>query len=60
VEAIKSNIESVILEIKTFIENHESIIALVSFTPVNLLIDYANYLDLFSEIRSPIRPDMFI
>jgi hypothetical protein len=60
VEAIKSNIKSVIPEIETFIKNCESIIALVSFTPVNLSIDYANHLNLFSKTRSPIRPDMFV
>jgi hypothetical protein len=60
VEAMKLNIESVIPEIKIFIKNRENIIALVSFTLVNLLIDYTNYLNLFSEMRSPIRPDIFI
>jgi len=60
VKAIKSNIESVIPEIETFIENRESIIAPVSFTPVNLSVDYADHLNLFSETRSPIRPEMFV
>jgi hypothetical protein len=60
VEAMKLNIESVILEIKTFIENRESIIALVSFTLVDLSVDYANYLDLFLETRSLIRLDIFV
>ena len=60
VKAMRSNIKSVVLEIETFIENCESIIALVSFTPVDLLVDYTNHLNLFLEIRSPIRLDMFI
>jgi hypothetical protein len=60
VEAIRLNIESVVLEIKTFIKNHKSIIALVSFTLINLLIDYINYLNLFSETRSPIKPNVFL
>jgi hypothetical protein len=60
VEAMRLNIESVILEIKTFIENYKSIIALVSFTLINLLIDYINHLNLFLETRSPIRPDIFL
>jgi hypothetical protein len=60
VEAMRLNIESVVLEIKTFIKNRKSIIALVSFTPINLLIDYTNHLNLFSETRSPIKPNVFL
>jgi hypothetical protein len=55
VEAMKSNIKSVVLEIETFIKNRESIIALISFTPVNLLVDYANHLNLFLKTRPLIR-----
>jgi hypothetical protein len=58
VEAMRLNIKSVVLEIKTFIKNRKSIIALVSFTPINLLIDYTNYLNLF--LRSPIKPNVFL
>jgi hypothetical protein len=60
VEAMRSNIESVIPEIKTFIENRGGMIAPVNFTPVNLSVDYADHLDLFSETRSPIGPDLFL
>jgi hypothetical protein len=60
VEAIRLNIKSVILKIETFIENRESIIALVNFTPINLLIDYTNYLNLFLEMRSLIKPNVFL
>jgi hypothetical protein len=60
VKAMRSNIKSVVLEIETFIENRESMIALISFTPVDLLIDYADHLDFFSETRSLIKPDVFL
>jgi hypothetical protein len=60
VKAMRLNIESIILEIKTFIENHKSIIALISFTLVNLLVDYTNYLNLFLETRSIIKPNVFL
>jgi hypothetical protein len=60
VEAMRLNIKSVVLEIKTFIKNRKSIIALVSFTPINLLIDYTNYLNLFLKTRSPIKPNVFL
>jgi len=60
VEAMRSNIESVIPEIETFIENRGGMIAPVSFTPVDLSVDYADHLDLFSETRSPIGPDLFL
>jgi hypothetical protein len=57
---MRLNIKSVVLEIKTFIKNRKSIIALVSFTPINLLIDYTNYLNLFLKTRSPIKPNVFL
>jgi hypothetical protein len=60
VEAMRSNIESVVLEIETFIENRESMIALISFTPVDLSVDYTDHLDLFLETRSLIKPDVFL
>ena len=47
IKAIRLNIESVVLEIKTFIKNCKSIITLISFTLINLLVDYINYFNLF-------------
>ena len=60
VEAMRSNIESVVPEIETFIENREGMIALVRFTPVDLLVDYADYFDVFSETRAPIGAGVFL
>jgi hypothetical protein len=59
VEAMRSNIESVIPEIETFIENRKGMIAPVIFTPVDLSVDYAD-LDLFSETRPPIKAGAFL
>jgi hypothetical protein len=60
IEAIRLNIKSVVLKIKIFIKNCENIIALISFTLINLLIDYADYLNLFLETRFLIRLDIFL
>ena len=59
VEVMRSNIESVVPEIETFIENRESMIAPVSFTLVNMSVDYADQLDLFSETRPPVGASVF-
>lgn len=47
-------------EIETFIENRESIIALVRFSLINLLVNYINYLNFFLEIRLFIRADIYL
>jgi hypothetical protein len=56
--AVRLHIESVVPEIEIFIENRESIIALARFSLVDLLVDYTNYLDFFSETRSFIKADV--
>jgi len=55
---MRLHIESIVPEIETFIENRESIVALVRFSLINLLVDYTNYLNLFLEIRPLIRVDV--
>ena len=60
VKAMRSNIKSVVLEIEIFIENRESMITLISFTPIDLSIDYTDYLDFFLKTRSFIKPDVFL
>jgi hypothetical protein len=58
VKTVRLHIKSVVPEIKTFIKNRESIIAPARFSPVDLLINYTDYLNLFSETRPPIRADV--
>jgi hypothetical protein len=58
VKAVRLYIKSVVPEIETFIKNQESIVALAKFSLVDLLIDYTNYLDLFSETRPLIKADV--
>jgi hypothetical protein len=53
-------IENMVPEIETFIKNQESIIALARFSPVNLLVDYTDHLDPFSETRPLIRVDIYL
>ena len=60
IEAIRLYIKNIVLEIETFIENRESIVALVRFSLVNLLIDYTNYLNLFLEIRPLIKVNIYL
>ena len=60
VEAMRSNIESVVPEIEAFIENRESMIAPVRFTLVDLSVDYADHLDLFSETIPPTGAGVFL
>jgi hypothetical protein len=59
-EAMRLYIENVVPEIETFIKNRESIVALARFSPVDLSVDYTDYLDLFSEIKPLIRADIYL